>query len=203
MLNLDALSGKHTIDPAVITAIQGRLNEAPGHHFKLVANLPYNVATPLISNLLELDRPPDTMTVTIQKELADRLAAPPCTKDYGALSLWTQCQCRVELLRVMPPTVFWPRPKVHSAIVQITLDPERRAAVGDRQFFHDFVRNLFLHRRKHLRGVLAATFKNQLDKPGIDALLSQLQLVDTARAEELSVSQMLELSKAMQARLPP
>jgi 16S rRNA (adenine1518-N6/adenine1519-N6)-dimethyltransferase len=202
MLNVDALSGKHTIDPAVITAVQGRLNEAPGRRFKLVANLPYNVATPLISNLLELDLPPETMTVTIQKELADRLAAPPCTKDYGALSLWVQCQCRVELLRVMPPTVFWPRPKVHSAIVQITLDPDRRAAIDDRQFFHDFVRKLFLHRRKHLRGVLAATFKNRLDKPGIDAILSQLQLGDSARGEELSVSQMLELSKTIEARLP-
>src|SRR5262245_60882107 len=113
-----------------------------------------------------------------------------------------QCPFRLELLPVMPPTVFWPRPKVHSAIVQITLEPERRAAVDNRQFFHDFVRKLFLHRRKHLRGVLAATFKNQLDKPGIDALLSQLQLGDGARAEELSVAQMLELSKAIEARLP-
>jgi len=202
ILNLDALSGKHTIDPAVLSAIHERLNEAPSRRFKLVANLPYNVATPLISNLLELDRPPDSMTVTIQKELADRLAAQPRTKDYSALSLWVQCQCHVELLRIMPPTVFWPRPKVHSAIVQIALERDRRAAVGDRKFFHDFVRKLFLHRRKNLRGVLAATFKNQLDKPGIDVLLSQLQLGGSARAEELSVSQLLNLSKAMQARLP-
>lgn len=202
MLNLDALSGKHTIDPALLTAIHERLNEAPSRRFKLVANLPYNVATPLISNLLELDRPPESMTITIQKELADRLAAQPSTKDYSSLSLWVQCQCRVELLRIMPPTVFWPRPKVHSAIVQITLDPDRRAAVGDREFFHDFVRKLFLHRRKYLRGVLAATFKNQLDKPGIDALLSQLQFGGSVRAEELSASQMLKLSNAMQARLP-
>src|SRR5262245_26554589 len=82
MLNLDALSGKHTIDSALLTAVQERLNEAPTRRFKLVANLPYNVATPLISNLLELDRPPEAMTVTIQKELADRLAASACTKDY-------------------------------------------------------------------------------------------------------------------------
>jgi 16S rRNA (adenine1518-N6/adenine1519-N6)-dimethyltransferase len=201
MLNLDALSGKHTIDPAVLTAIYERLNEASSRRFKLVANLPYNVATPLISNLLELDRPPDSMTITIQRELADRLAAQPSTKDYSALSLWVQCQCQVELLRIMPPTVFWPRPKVHSAIVQITLDPARRAAVGDRRFFHDFVRKLFLHRRKNLRGVLAVTFKNELDKPAIDALLSQLQLGGSARAEELSVLQMLKLSKAIEARL--
>jgi len=201
MLNLDVLSGKHTIEAVVLAAIQERLGEALNRRFKLVANLPYNIATPLISNLLELDRPPESMTITIQKELADRLAAEPCTKDYGALSFWVQCQCRVELVRVMPPTVFWPRPKVHSAIVQITLDPDRRAAVGDRQFFHDFVRKLFLHRRKHLRGVLAATFKGQLDKRQVDALLSQLQLGDSARAEELSGSKMLALSQAVHARL--
>jgi 16S rRNA (adenine1518-N6/adenine1519-N6)-dimethyltransferase len=202
MLQLDALSGKHTINAAVLQAIERQLNESPSRRFKLVANLPYNIATPLISNLLELDCPSESMTITIQKELADRLAAPPSTKDYGALSLWVQCQCRVELLRIMPPSVFWPRPKVHSAIVQIALEPNRRAAVGDREFFHDFVRKLFLHRRKHLRGVLAATFKSQLDKASIDALLSRLQLGDSPRAEELSVSQMLELSKAMQAQLP-
>jgi len=203
MLQLDVLSSKHTINSAVLQAVQERLDESPSRRFKLVANLPYNVATPLISNLLELDRPPESMTVTIQKELADRLAANPGTKDYGALSIWVQCQCRVELLRVMPPTVFWPRPKVHSAIVQITLEPDRRAAVGDRQFFHDFVRKLFLHRRKHLRGVLAATFKEQMDKQTIDALLSNLQFGENARAEELPISQMLELSKAIESRLRP
>jgi 16S rRNA (adenine1518-N6/adenine1519-N6)-dimethyltransferase len=203
MLQLDALSGKHTINSAVLQAVQERLDESPSRRFKLVANLPYNVATPLISNLLELDRPPESMTVTIQKELADRLAANPGTKDYGALSIWVQCQCRVELLRVMPPTVFWPRPKVHSAIVQIMLEPDRRAAVGDRQFFHDFVRKLFLHRRKHLRGVLAATFKEQMDKQTIDALLSNLQFSENARAEELSISQMLELSKVIERQLKP
>jgi len=203
MLNLDALSGKHTIDPAVLAAVQERLDEGPNRRFKLLANLPYNIATPLISNLLELDRPPATMMVTIQKELADRLAAPPCTKEYGALSLslWVQCQCRVELLRVMPPTVFWPRPKVHSAIVQIMLDPDRRAAVSDRQFFHDFVRKLFLHRRKHLRGVLASTFKDALGKIQVDAVLSALNFGENIRAEELSVSQMLALAQAVRTSL--
>src|SRR5262249_36434383 len=175
MRHLAALADKHSINPTVLAAVGQRLGEASNRRFKLVANMPYNVATPLISNLLELDRPPESMTITIQKELADRLAAQPSTKDYGALSLWVQCQCRVELLRIMPPAVFWPRPKVDSAIVQITLDPQRRAAVADRRFFHDFVRTLFLHRRKHLRGVLAATYKDRAAKPRIDALLADLR----------------------------
>jgi 16S rRNA (adenine1518-N6/adenine1519-N6)-dimethyltransferase len=202
LLQVDALRRKHTIEPAVLEAVERHLTAAPGRRFKLVANLPYGVATPLISNLLELDRPPKTMTVTIQKELADRLAAQPHTKDYGALSLWVQCQCRVEILRVMPPTVFWPRPKVNSAIVQITLQPERRSAISNRRFFHEFVRSLFLHRRKFLRGVMVAAHKDRLDKPIIDAILSDLQFAENARAEELSVDQMLALCEQVRRRLP-
>jgi len=123
VLPIDALAGKHTLNPVVLAEIDRHLSAASERRFKLVANLPYVVATPLIANLLELDRPPETMTVTIQKELGDRLAAQPGTKDYGALSFWLQCQCRVEIMRIMAPTVFWPRPKVHSAIVQIILEP--------------------------------------------------------------------------------
>jgi 16S rRNA (adenine1518-N6/adenine1519-N6)-dimethyltransferase len=202
LLGVDALRKKHVIEPAVLAVVQQYLEAAPNRPFKLVANLPYAVATPLISNLLELDRPPESMTVTIQKELAERLAAKPCTKDYGALSFWVQCQCRVEILRIMPPTVFWPRPKVDSAIVQIILEPQRRDAIPDRQFFHAFVRSLFLHRRKFLRGVLIAACKEQLDKPTIDMILSDLQFSATARAEELSVDQMLSLCEKVRRRLP-
>ena len=99
VLPVDALDGKHALNPVVLAEVERHLNGAPGRSFKLVANLPYVAATPLIANLLELDRPPDMMTVTIQKELAERLAAKPGTKDYGALSFWVQCQCRVEILR--------------------------------------------------------------------------------------------------------
>jgi 16S rRNA (adenine1518-N6/adenine1519-N6)-dimethyltransferase len=201
LLQLDALRRKHVIEPAVLEAVDKHLMAAPGRRFKLVANLPYGVATPLISNLLELERPPETMTVTIQKELAERLAAQPHTKDYSALSFWVQSQCGVDILRVMPPTVFWPRPKVNSAIVNITLEPDRRNTIPDRRFFHEFVRSLFLHRRKFLRGVLVATYKERLDKPAIDAILSELQFGENARAEELSVEQMLALCEQFRRRL--
>ncbi len=90
LLQMDALRKKHQIEPVVLAAVQQNLDAAPNRRFKLVANLPYGVATPLISNLLELDRPPQSMTITIQKELAERLAAQPCTKDYSALSIWVQ-----------------------------------------------------------------------------------------------------------------
>jgi 16S rRNA (adenine1518-N6/adenine1519-N6)-dimethyltransferase len=202
LLQMDALRKKHVIEPAVLAALQQHLDAAPNRRFKLVANLPYGVATPLISNLLELDRPPQSMTVTIQKELGERLASEPCTKDYSALSIWVQSQCRVEILRIMPPAVFWPRPKVDSAIVQISLEPQRRNAIPDRPYFHSFVRSLFLHRRKFLRGVLIAAYKAQLAKPVIDEILGELQFPENARAEELGIGQMLDLCAAVRKRLP-
>src|SRR5262249_23676925 len=162
--------------PAVLDELQKHLEVNSARRFKLVANLPYNIATPLVANLLALARPPEIMVITIQKELAERLAAPPSTRDYSALSIWVQCQCRVEILRAMPPDVFWPRPKVHSAIVRLPLDPERRAAVGDLDYFRNFVHRLFLHRRKVLRTVLAGEYKGKLDKPAVDRLMAGLQL---------------------------
>ena len=110
------------------------------------------------------------MTATIQKELAERIAARPGSKDYGALSIWMQSQCRVEILRMLPPAVFWPRPKVSSAFVQITLDEALRRRIPDRKFFHDFVRAMFCHRRKFLRSELLSVVKGRLGKPEVDAI---------------------------------
>ena len=95
MLQVDALKNKNRLNPAVLEAVNVALDAAPGRHFKLVANLPYQVATPMLTNLLALDRPPETMTCTIQKEVAERIVALPGTKDYGALAIWMQSQCRL------------------------------------------------------------------------------------------------------------
>src|SRR6185295_11188486 len=112
LLKQDALKNKNNFDPRVLEALHQRLDEHRHSRLKLVANLPYSIATPVVSNLLASSRPPASMTVTIQKEVADRLTARPSTKDYGALSIWIQCQCRAQVLRTLPPSVFWPRPKV-------------------------------------------------------------------------------------------
>ena len=85
LLHTDVLKTKSRIEPAVLEAVQRQLEAGPRRRLKLVANLPYNVATPLISNLLALDRPPGTMTVTVQKEVADRIVARPGVKDYGGI----------------------------------------------------------------------------------------------------------------------
>ncbi|MBN2218129.1 MAG: ribosomal RNA small subunit methyltransferase A [Pirellulales bacterium] len=200
-LHTDVLANKNRLNPAVLEAIQQQIDAGAGRRLKLVANLPYNIATPIITNLLTLDRPPVGMTVTIQKELADRIVAAPGTKDYSALSIWVQSQCRAEIIRVMPPSVFWPRPKVDSAIVQIELDESLRGRIADRAFFHSFVRAMFFHRRKFLRSVLVSAVKDRLDKPAVDEILQRLGLDGTLRAEQLDVATMLSLADAVHAQL--
>ncbi len=194
MLRADALRNKNRLNPAVIEAVRGQLAAGPGRRWKLVANLPYHIATPVLGNLLGEDQPPRTMTVTIQKELAQRITARPGSKVYGALSVWVQAQARAEVLRTLPPEVFWPRPKVASAFLQIVLDDTLRGRIADRKLFHDFVRDMFLHRRKFLRSELLTAVKGRLDKPQVDALLARLGLDGSARAEQLDVESFLALS---------
>jgi 16S rRNA (adenine1518-N6/adenine1519-N6)-dimethyltransferase len=201
MLQLDALANKNRLNPMLLEVVARQLQAAPQRRLKLVANLPYNVATPILTNLLALEEPPQTMTVTIQKELAERIVAPPGNKDYGALSIWVQSQCRVEILRLLPPEVFWPRPKVFAAIIQITLDSALRGRIADRGFFHGFVRAMFLHRRKFLRSELLGALKNRLGKPEVDVILAQTQIEGNARAEQLGVDKVLALCRAVQAAL--
>ena len=202
MLHQDALKNKNQIHANVLTAVADALAAGTGRQFKLAANLPFSIATPLISNLLLESNPPVSMTVTIQKELADRIVAKPRTKDYSALSVWVQNLCRAEVIRIMPPTVFWPRPKVYSAIIHITTDQEKRAAVRNLKFFHEFVRAMFFHRRKFLRSELLSAFKKTLDKPQVDSIMAEMQISNKARAEELEPRQFVDLCHAVLDRVP-
>ena len=201
MLHQDALKNKNRFDPRVMEAIQRAMDKVDGSVFKLAANLPYNVATPIISNLLRCEIVPASMTVTIQKELADRILAEPNSKDYGALSVWIQSLCDIELVRVMSPKVFWPRPKVESAILYIEHRPDKRARIADTEFFHQFVRSMFFHRRKFLRSVAISAFKNQLTKPEVDEVLAEMKLGPDARTEQLSVADMQQMCDLFRARL--
>jgi 16S rRNA (adenine1518-N6/adenine1519-N6)-dimethyltransferase len=201
ILNVDVLRNKNSLNPAVIDVVKSGLAAEPGRPFKLVANLPYNVATPVISNLLvHPDLRPDRMVVTIQRELADRMVAAPSTSAYGSLSVVIQALAEVSLVRILPPSVFWPRPKVESAIVSVTPDPVRRAAVGDVAWFHGVVRRTFLHRRKNLRHVLAGMWPDRWTKHDVDTWLEEQGFTGQLRAEALSVDEFIQLSKALQQR---
>jgi 16S rRNA (adenine1518-N6/adenine1519-N6)-dimethyltransferase len=202
MLQFDALRNKNNIDDRVMDAVGEQLNAVPGRRFKLVANLPYNIATPILSNLLLARHVPHSMTATIQKELADRITAPPSTKDYSALSVWIQSQATAEIVRLLPPSVFWPAPKVTSAILRIIVDPGRRAQIADLQFFHQITKALFLHRRKFLRANVMAAMKRHLNKEQIDTVLDEMGFSADARTEQLDVSTLIQLADRIRAAAP-
>lgn len=196
VLNVDALASKHAVQPEVLEMLaRGR----EGRPYKLVANLPYNIATPLIMNLMVDDaHRPELAVVTIQKELGERMMAKPGDAENSALSVILQALADVEIARVLPPSVFWPRPKVDSAVVVIRPDPARREAVGDLAWFHRIVREVFLYRRKALRVVLAKLAPEGVGKPQVDALLESLSIPGSIRAEALSVPQWIALAAALQ-----
>jgi 16S rRNA (adenine1518-N6/adenine1519-N6)-dimethyltransferase len=204
VLNVDALARKNAINPLVLDNLRAGLAVAPDRRLKLVANLPFHIATPLIANLLADDAiRPALMVVTIQRELAERLIASPATEAYGALSILVQALADVELVRVLPPKVFWPRPKVDSAIVAIEPRAEKRLEIGDLAWFHAIVRRIFNHRRKNLRRVLYSAWRDRWTKPEVDALLAGLGLGGEVRAEALTVAELIDLADALKARLGP
>ena len=202
MLHIDALKNKNSFNPVVLEAIGQRLAEAPDRRLKLVANLPYNIATPVISNLLSTEYTPYSMVATIQKELGERIIAKPWTKDYSALSVWMQSQCEAEIVRIMAPSVFWPPPKVESAIIRLTIDADRREAIPDRKYFHQFVRALFLHRRKFLRANVVAAMKRHLTKEQIDPILEEMEFKPDTRTEQLDVATLLAFTEKIRAVAP-
>lgn len=202
LLNCDALKNKNRLNPVVLEEIDQQLKANPGSHLKLVANLPYNVATPIISNLVASDLPWNRMVVTIQYELGLKMSCKPATSNYGALSVWLQSQCFVKLLKKVGPTVFWPRPKVDSAIVQLTPNPPLKQKIEDRVFFQDFLRRVFQHRRKLMRSTLVGMYSKQLSKTEVDALLEAHGYErEKTRAEELTVPEMIELANAFQEQI--
>jgi 16S rRNA (adenine1518-N6/adenine1519-N6)-dimethyltransferase len=201
----DVLARKHRFAPAFLDAVAEATAALTGGRLLLVANLPYCVATPVISNLLALPRPFDAAIITVQREMAERMTAAPGTSSYNALSVWVGAQCRGEILRVLSPTVFWPRPAVDSAIVRLDLEPERRARISDLTRFHHFVRDVFCHRRKLLRGVLVRMAGGKADPEArhrADKALAAIQAGPEARAEEIPPAGFVILEEAFYAAAP-
>ena len=191
----DALAGKHEINPELLAHLAAVLPTAAksSQRVKLVANLPYNIASPLVIELLIAGV--DLLAFTVQKEVADRLRGTPDSDDYGPLTVMAQLLAKVEVLRTLPPQAFWPAPKIDSALVRMTRDDQLGAdapAVGK------FVQQLFAARRKTLRKALA-----QMDLDG-ERLLATLGIDPQLRPERLTPRQCLELFRlAKQDRPAP
>lgn len=197
LMNCDALRNKNHLATEVLEEVQKQLAVDPSRSLKMVANLPYNIATPLISNLIATDLPWTKIVVMVQLELAERMAALPHISNYNGLSVWVQSQADVKIVRRIPPTVFWPRPDVNSAVISITPVPERRALIKDRKFFQNYVRMVFTQRRKMLRKVTCGVLGNDLTKTQVDEAFEAEGLTQTTRAEELFPAQLVSLSNRL------
>jgi len=197
LINCDVLKNKNTLSRDVVSKVQEQLAAIPNSQLKLVANLPYSVATPVVSNLAASELPWQRMVITIQWELGEKMAAEHGSNGYSALSVWLQAQSSVRILRRLGPKVFWPRPKVDSAIVSIWHDAEAASRILDRAFFLDMVRRLFHQRRKLLRSVLTGMYRKQLTKPEVDAILTAEGHEQNSRAEHMSVQSLVSLSNAL------
>ncbi|NBO93801.1 MAG: ribosomal RNA small subunit methyltransferase A [Planctomycetia bacterium] len=193
LIHADILASKNRINPDVLAALDELLNFTK--QIKLVANLPYAVSVPVISNLILTEFPVERMVVMVQWELAERMLATPGTKAYASLAVLIQSLAHVELVRKVPPSVFYPRPAVDSAIVMIRPDPAKRANVGDPIALRNFLRDLYVHRRKNLRGALSSLPSGRLAKGDVDSRLEALKIDGTLRAEALDLEQHLVLCR--------
>ena len=169
-----------------------------GRPIKVVANLPYYITTPIIMGLFESHVPLSSVTVMIQKEVADRMKAAPGGKDYGALSLAVQYYADTYLAANVPPNCFMPRPNVGSAVIRLTRHTECPVQVQDEAFMFRLVRASFGQRRKTLVNGLSNAPDLQLDKTKILAALEELGLSATVRGETLSLEQFARLSDILQ-----
>jgi len=150
ILQTDVLENKNTISRTVTEAIKLARKKHAGR-FLLVANLPYNVAGPLILNLITGSACADAMYVTVQKEVAQRIIAQPGSDDYGTLSIFTAATGKTKIIRTLKPTVFWPQPQVDSAMVSFIRSEEKARHIRSIELF-GMVINLFMgHRRKMLK----------------------------------------------------
>ncbi len=146
----DALENKNTINHEVTAKLKHAYDETGGR-ILLVANLPYNVASSVMLNLLDGTVVANSMIVTVQKEVADRMAARPGSDDYGILSILLSAMGQCKMLRKLSPKVFWPEPQVDSAIIRFDRDPAKVALIHNVPLLKEVV-NLFMgHRRKMMR----------------------------------------------------
>lgn len=165
-----------------------------GRPIKVVANLPYYITTPIIMGLFESHVPIDSITVMVQKEVADRMQVGPGTKDYGALSLAVQYYAAPEIVAIVPPNCFMPRPKVGSAVIRLIRHKEPPVQVEDEKLMFRIIRASFNQRRKTLANGLKNSGELTLSKEVIEESITELGVPVTIRGEALSLAQFAELS---------
>ncbi len=172
-----------------------------GKPIKVVANLPYYITTPIIMGLFESHVPIDSITVMVQKEVAERMQASPGTKDYGALTLAVGYYAKPEIVANVPPNCFMPRPKVGSAVIRLKRHEHPIVQVEDEKLMFDLIRASFNQRRKTLVNGLNNAPGIFLGKEKIQECLKELSVSETIRGEALTLEQFARLSNIMKNKM--
>ena len=201
----DTLAGYENVriinDDVLKLDIRGLIaEENVGKPVKVVANLPYYITTPIIMGLFEEHVPVESITVMVQKEVADRMQTGPGNKDYGALSLAVQYYAKPYIVANVPPNCFMPRPKVGSAVIRLTCHERPPVAVEDERLMFDIIRASFNQRRKTLANGLNNSDKIAFPKEVIMDAIEQLGKGASVRGESLTLEEFARLSNALAQR---
>ncbi len=172
-----------------------------GRPIKVVANLPYYITTPIIMGLFESHVPIDSITIMVQKEVADRMKTGPGSKDYGALSLAVQYYADPQIVANVPPNCFMPRPKVGSAVIRLKRHAQPVVNVSDEKLMFRLIRASFNQRRKTLANGLKNAPDIPLEKEEIEAVITELGKPLTIRGEALTLEEFAALSELVGKRI--
>lgn len=167
---------------------------------KVVANLPYYITTPIIMGLFESEAPIESITVMVQREVADRMRALPGGKDYGALSLAVQYYSEPEIIANVPQNCFIPRPNVGSAVINLVAHKTPPVEVKDREYMFSLIRAAFSQRRKTLSNALKNDSSLGLSREDVTGALKELALSEDIRGERLSLEDFARLSDILGKR---
>ncbi|MBQ4528110.1 MAG: 16S rRNA (adenine(1518)-N(6)/adenine(1519)-N(6))-dimethyltransferase RsmA [Clostridia bacterium] len=164
---------------------------------KIAANLPYYITTPIIMSILEARLPVESLTVMIQKEVAERISAKPSTKEYGALSVAVNYYSEPEMITVVPPSAFIPQPKVSSAVVKLKLRENPPVDVTDEKGYFKIVKAAFAQRRKTLLNALSNSPAIPLEKDGVSRILQGCGIDGNRRGETLSLEEFADIANVV------
>lgn len=173
-----------------------QVEEMCGGNYSVVANIPYYITTPLLMNFVEQGKNVQSLTLTIQKEVAERLSAAPATKDYGAITVAVNAVADVSVTRILPRELFYPQPNVDSAVVKIVIN-RNKTDISNHALFRKTVKTAFAMRRKTLVNNLTVGFG--VTRQLAEEILAQCNLDERCRGEELSVAQFVQLYRCVEA----
>lgn len=196
---LSAYKNVTVINADILKVDIGRIVEErnEGKPIKVVANLPYYITTPIIMSLLESRMPLKSITIMVQKEVAERMQVGPGTKEYGALSLAVQYYAKPEIVANVPPNCFIPRPNVGSAVIRLTRYEEPPVQAKDERKMFALIRASFNQRRKTLANGLANAAGLGITRERVTQVLEEMGLPATVRGETFTLEQFAELSNLL------